>query len=221
MWVLAALGMMALPALGDLAYEWEPYPYGGAEQQLPAPGTGVVLGAGIGSAMVFIALLPAIGTVLLAGVRRGKMPKWRAALDFALLAGLGLAILAVLVLVSSHTLAVLVSAISPAMLFVCVGTFLFAAVASFVALHTKQKSWLVATAVLAASLIVFLACALYQASLVEEARAAEAEGKVPITREEWDRIQREHERVHNEDRMRMLEKRRRELEWRHGHGGGE
>lgn len=219
MWVLAALGMMAVPALGDLAYEWEPYPYGGAEQQLPAPETGAVLGAGIGSAMVFIALLPAIGTVLLAGVRRGKMPKWRAALDFALLLGLGLAILAVLVLVFGHTLAVLVSSISPAMLFVCVGTFLFAAVASFVALHTKQKSWLVAAALLAASLIVFLACALYQASLVEEARAAETGGKVPITREEWDRIQRG--RAHNDARMRMLEKRRRELEWRHGHGGGE
>ena len=186
------------PALADLAYRREPYPYG--NPLLAEPGTEAVNGALAGGVMVLIALLPAIGAWLLANVRSGRMPKWRGVLDFALflvlLAGIAL-------LFGWHLTRTALSV--PGAVLVSAGTATISGVAWFEALRSKRKAWLVAAAVLAAGAIVFLSCALYRAALPDP--------DAPYTRKEWNDLQDKWEREHNEARQRMLEERRREWEY--------
>lgn len=205
-WKILCLALLApltwiSPALADVAYMREPYPYG--NPLLAEPGTEAVNGALTGGVMVLIALLPAIGAWLLANVRSGRMPKWRGVLDFALflvlLAGIAL-------LFGWHLTRTALSV--PGAVLVSAGTATISGVAWFEALRSKRKAWLVAAAVLAAGAIVFLSCALYRAALPDP--------DAPYTRKEWNDLQDKWEREHNEARQRMLEERRREWEWRHG-----
>lgn len=210
-WKILCLALLApltwiSPALADVAYMREPYPYG--NPLLADPGTEAVTGALAGGVMVLIALLPAIGAWLLANVRSGRMPKWRGVLDFVLF----LVLLTVLSLLFGGALPRTALSVPGAVL-VSAGTAIFSGVAWFEALRSKLRAWLVAAAVLAASAIVFLACALYCASLPDP-----DDPDAPYTRKEWNELQDKREREHNEARRRMLEERRREWEWGHDIG---
>ena len=199
--VLGALAMALVwvtSAWGDLAYERRPYPYG--NPLLSDSGTGAVESAVMGGVMVLIALLPAIGAWLLMGVRVGKMPKWRVVLELVLvLWACSIGLLWFIVGMGGK-----LAQVTPAV-WIALGSVVFASATLYEALRSKRRGWLVVAAVLAASSIVFLSCALYLP--VPNAR---------YTRKEWNDLQDKWEREHNEARPRMLEERRREWEWRHG-----
>ena len=125
------------------------------------------LGAGVGGSMVFVALLPALGAWLLMGVRSGKMPRWRAVLDFVLLLGVE----GVIWVVFGDALFSLWEQIFGVQIpsgvqIASAGTAVLAAVALVVGRRTQSRVWLVASAVVAACAIVLLAWGAYRTTIV-------------------------------------------------------
>ena len=123
-----------------------------------------MFGAGLGGAMVFVALLPALGALLMAGVRSGKVPRKGRVMDFVVWLILILVFLLAGAMFFGNFLLNLARQIPVGIWIASAGSAILAAVALIVGRHTKSRAWFVASAVVAASAIVFLACAAVNAS---------------------------------------------------------